>query len=90
MTELVSRSVLGVWSLLVAATLVTWWVGADHPPDLAGVRIGAVVAIVIAFGKVWLIGRHFMELREAARPLRYAFDGWVLVVGAALAALAVS
>ncbi len=62
-----------VWGALIAATCVSWSLGA--------------AALVIAFVKVRFIGLEFMELRGASAILRGLFEGWVILVGAALLAL---
>ena len=40
-----------------------------------------------AFGKAWIVGREFMELRHAPLVLRAIFGGWVVVVGTTLTVL---
>ena len=82
MKTLPSRLVV-VWLALVAATVVSWALGAE----LGSARNVTALLFVIAFAKVWLIGRYFMDLRSAAVPLRRMFDGWVLVVATALTAI---
>lgn len=82
MTGHVPARVWAVWATLVTATLFTGWLATD--------RIGGAavpLATAVAFAKVWLIGRHFMDLRDAAVPLRRAFDAWTVVVGGAVVAL---
>jgi len=70
-----------VWVGLVAATLVTFWLGTDHPFARAGVGLAASIAIVIGIGKATVIGLEFMELRHAPRGLRAAFLAWCTIVG---------
>lgn len=72
---------------LVAATLLTWWLGTDHPFASTNVRLASALAIVIAMVKVFLIGQDFMELREAPKPLRRAFTAWALILGTGLTML---
>jgi hypothetical protein len=74
-----------VWGVLVAATCLSWWLGTDHGLDDR--TAAAAVVIVVAFAKVHLIGRWFMELHGADALLRRAFDGWVAVVCAVLVGL---
>jgi Prokaryotic Cytochrome C oxidase subunit IV len=71
-----------VWSVLAAVTLLSWALGAEHLLGFAHAL--TALLFVVAFVKVWLIGRYFMDLRSAAVPLRLLFDGWVFVVGTAL------
>lgn len=71
-----------LWAILVAATLLSYWSWLDSgsgDPRLAGAAV-----LVIAFGKAWLIGMRYMELDEAILPLRIAYSGWIVVVGAVL------
>ncbi|AFM19018.1 hypothetical protein Mycch_4305 [Mycolicibacterium chubuense NBB4] len=68
------------WVFLVAATIVSWAVGAEHG---TGSTV-AVVVLAIAAIKVRLVGLDFMELRHAPIPLRAAFECycagmWVLL-----------
>jgi hypothetical protein len=70
------------WLVLIAATLVSCALGADHGTGSAMV----VVVLAIAAIKVRLVGLDFMELRSAPMPLRLAFEGyclglWVLLSG---------
>jgi Prokaryotic Cytochrome C oxidase subunit IV len=71
------------WLLLVAATVVSWVVGADHG---AGSMV-AVVVLGIAAIKVRLVGLDFMELRHAPVPLRAAFECYCVGMWALLSAL---
>lgn len=73
---------VAVWLVLVCATVLSYLLGAGHDPGSGELAIAAV--LVLAFGKTWLVGRWFMELREAPSALRGAFDAWVAVVGAAV------
>jgi hypothetical protein len=74
--------VIVVWSVLVAATCLSWWVGADRAIHTADVVAAIVVAV--AFIKVRLIGIHFMELGRAPVALRSLFEGYAVVVPAVL------
>ena len=80
-----ANPVVIVWLVLAAITMTSWAVGAEHIPGSA--RNLTALLLVIAFVKVWLIGRYFMDLRSAAVPLRLLFDGWVFVVGTVLTAM---
>ncbi|MGB3484970.1 MAG: cytochrome C oxidase subunit IV family protein [Mycobacterium sp.] len=71
------------WLILVAATLASALVGADHG---TGSMI-AVVVLAIAAIKVRLVGLDFMELRHAPIPLRVAFEGYCLALWAGLSGL---
>ncbi|MFE6922037.1 cytochrome C oxidase subunit IV family protein [Nocardia sp. NPDC057663] len=65
-----------IWGILVAATLLSFWLGADH--GISSDNMCTTVILVVAFIKVRLIGRYFMELREAPPVLRGAFEAYCL------------
>jgi hypothetical protein len=71
------------WLLLVAATLVSWAVGAEHGTGSAV----AVLVLGIAAIKVRLVGLDFMELRHAPIPLRAVFEGYCVGMWVLLSAL---
>lgn len=71
------------WLILVAATLVSWAVGADHGTG----SMVAVVVLAIAAIKVRLVGLDFMELRHAPIPLRVLFEVYCFAVWAVLSGL---
>jgi hypothetical protein len=75
--------ILAVWLLLVAATLLSW----ESARDTAQMRLATSAVLLIAFAKVRCIGLEFMELRTAPRPLRLAFELWLLAAAALLLAL---
>lgn len=67
-----------VWTGLVLATLVSWFLGADHtaaPTTLAG-----VVILLVAFLKVRFVAAYFMEIRDAPAVLRSLVEGWCAIV----------
>jgi hypothetical protein len=76
------------WAILALATVASLVVGTDH--GLHDRDAVAVALLVVAFAKVFVVGRHFMELHVAAVPLRRAFDAYVAIVGATLVALVVA
>jgi Prokaryotic Cytochrome C oxidase subunit IV len=81
--SILKTSAIRAWLVLMAATLVSWYLGDGHgSPQLA-----TVLVIAVAFIKVYLVGHSFMELRNAPIPLRAAFGGWAAVVCLALVAL---
>ncbi|CAM8672891.1 MULTISPECIES: cytochrome C oxidase subunit IV family protein [Sphingobium] len=77
-----SRRLTLIWALLVAATLLSF-----ETMGLGDARIGGALILLLAFAKVLLVGREFMELRHAPLMLLWLFQGWVAVTGAALACL---
>lgn len=73
------------WVVLVAATAASFVLGTDH--GLHDRDLVAAVLFVVAFAKVFVVGRHFMELHGAAAVLRRAFDAYVVLVCATLVGL---
>lgn len=71
------------WLLLIAATIVSWAVGADHGTGSAV----AVIVLAIAAIKVRLVGLDFMELRSAPTGLRAAFECYCFAIWAVLSGL---
>lgn len=72
-----------VWVLLVVATATSWAIGTDHG-SAASHSAASIMNFVVAFVKVRLVGRHFMELRGAPVPLRGAFDAYCVLACASL------
>ncbi|CPW26434.1 Uncharacterised protein [Mycobacteroides abscessus] len=81
----VTRRLTSVWALLLILTFGSFLVGLEQSAAVASAA--AVVVIAIAMLKVRLIGIHFMDLREAPRALRWAFESYVLVVFIALSGI---
>lgn len=75
MISIVPRVTTAVWVVLVAVTVGSFWVGTGH---VGGTTAAAVTVIGAGFGKAYLVGRHFMEIGGAPRPLRWLFTGWVV------------
>ncbi|MCG7593115.1 cytochrome C oxidase subunit IV family protein [Mycobacterium sp. PSTR-4-N] len=71
------------WLVLVAATLLSWALGADHGTG----SMVAVAVLGIAAIKVRLVGLDFMELRHAPIPLRAAFEAYCIGMWALLSGL---
>ena len=71
------------WLLLVAATILSWVLGAEHGTG----SLVAVVVLAIAALKVRLVGLDFMELRHAPIGLRAVFEFYCLAVWAVLSGL---
>ena len=82
----VDRGPALAWLVLVVATAASVVLGTDHgvhDPDAL-----AALVLAIAFAKVHLVGRQFMELGHAAPVLRRLVDAWVIVLGGVLVVLA--
>jgi Prokaryotic Cytochrome C oxidase subunit IV len=89
--SLLRSPVTAVWSLLIGATLLSWWLGTDHGLSSGGDHTLPTLAIlVVAFFKLRCVGLYFMELRDAPLPLRLAFEGYVVVVCGAVIGLYLS
>jgi hypothetical protein len=71
------------WLVLIAATVTSYALGADHGTG----SLMAVMVLAIAAIKVRLVGLDFMEIRNAPVPLRVAFEGYCLALWALLAGL---
>ncbi|BBX08710.1 cytochrome C oxidase subunit IV family protein [Mycolicibacterium aichiense] len=71
------------WLILVAATLASFALGADHGTG----SLVAVAVLAIAAIKVRLVGLDFMELRHAPIPLRVAFEVYCVGLWALLSGL---
>jgi len=71
-----------IWSVLVAATAVTWWVGEMNAGGAGGHGGLAPVLVVfaLAFVKGALVILDFMELRHAPPLWRRIVVGWLLLV----------
>lgn len=89
MNGAVPRRVTVVFAGLVFATCMTWWLGSRPSPTDNASGLAAVLTILIAFAKIYFIGRDFMELRSAPLGLRTAFNVWVGAVAVAAVALVV-
>ena len=79
---LVRGPFLAVWFVLIAATLLSFWLGTDH--GLSSVEARSIVIMLVAFIKIRFVGLYFMELRTAPLPLRALFETYCLVVCLAL------
>lgn len=82
-TTLVPMRVWVVWVALMAATVASWYLGDDH-----GARRAASVGILLlAFGKVYLVAEHFMDVRRAPLVLRLLVAGWTVAITTTLVAM---
>lgn len=71
------------WLILVAATVISWAVGAEHATG----SLVAVLVLAIAALKARLVGLDFMELRDAPAGLRLAFECYCVASWAVLCGL---
>jgi hypothetical protein len=83
-----SRMAVTAWAVLMVLTVLSVALGIEGGGiGGTGAHAAAVAVIVLAFVKVRLIGRYFMELRCAPLWLSLAFDAYVVVVGATLSTI---
>lgn len=89
MLELLRHRTTAVWAGLVAATLLAWWLSADHAfgDSDAARSLTTVAVLLVAFVKVRFVLRDFMELRSAPAILRRIGDAWVIGMPVALVAM---
>jgi len=71
------------WLILVALTLASFAVGADHGTG----SLVVIGVLAIAAFKVRLVGLDFMELRHAPIPLRVIFEVYCVALWALLSGL---
>jgi hypothetical protein len=70
-----------VWLVLLAASAVSLWLGTAVLVPTDRGRTGIVVGVLaIAFAKIWLIVRYFMEVRFGPLWLRLVLDAWIVAV----------
>ena len=79
MRALIRTPVTPVWLLLVLATAVSWWLGADQGLGADLHKLATVLVMSVAFIKVGFVGSYFMELRHAPLGLRLFFGAWCSV-----------
>lgn len=92
MRSLVWNLPSAVWAVLTLATLLSWWLatgqGAEAAPD-ASKQTGLIV-LGLAFFKVRLVIRHFMEVAHAPIALKLILDAWLLIACGAVIGLYLS
>jgi len=80
-----NRTAVVVWTGLMIATLVSWWLGTEEGGEPgAGASVATTAVIVVTFVKVRFVGRHFMEVRDAPLALRLILDVYVVLICAML------
>jgi len=82
---LLAKPAFRVWLFLAAATVLSWWLGADH--GLGSGEAVIAVVLVIAFVKAWFVGQWFMELRTAPASLNAWFYAWLVACATAVVVL---
>lgn len=77
-----------VWAILAGVTGLSWWLGTNaQAVDVSSDHTRtSVMLLVLAFIKVRLIIRYFMEVRHAPLVLRLICESWtILACGVVLA-----
>ncbi|MCV7423123.1 cytochrome C oxidase subunit IV family protein [Mycobacterium yunnanensis] len=83
-----TQRITATWIALSVVTIITWVLGhVERGFDERSTAVVALVVLAIAFGKVWLIIRHFMDVRSAPRWLKVFTDVWLLVLGVSVVSL---
>jgi heme/copper-type cytochrome/quinol oxidase subunit 4 len=73
---------VAIWSLLIAFTLLSWWLG--HVPRGFPSEMITTIILAITFVKIRLVIFHFMEILKSSLALRLVFDSWCIGVGTML------
>jgi Prokaryotic Cytochrome C oxidase subunit IV len=73
------------WLALVALTVISL----DVAPSLDNKALFAATILIIAFIKVRIVVREFMEVRDAPLPLRLVLDLWGVIICSVLIYLVV-
>jgi len=74
------------WAVLMGLTAVSWWLGVDRALSAA---LSTTAILAVAFTKIFLVGRSFMELRRAAWLLQATFVCWCILTCTTLIVLGV-
>lgn len=78
----------GVWLILSAITVVTWWLGPAHTRGTPTASVAITIAVLaLALVKAHLIIQNFMEVRTAPWWLRLSTDAWLLALWGAILAI---
>ena len=83
MMSLLLKPASAAWLLLMLATCLSWWLGQGHgfnAPQTSDYRLISSGLILIAFIKVRIVIRYFMEVRQAPLALKLVCDAWVVLV----------
>ena len=77
--RLLKTTETAVWFLLTTLTIISWVLGV-RVGGVAGDRIwGTITLLTLAFFKVWLVVRYFMETRQSPWELKWSCDAYVWV-----------
>ncbi|MFE3002159.1 cytochrome C oxidase subunit IV family protein [Nocardia sp. NPDC059246] len=80
MQNLIRTRTTIVWLFLITATALSWAIGSDHGFGGGGRTAASIAILLVAVLKIRLVGRYFMELREAPIALLALFEGFCVLV----------
>lgn len=78
MSSAVPRSTLAIAGILVALTLVSYWLGTGGP--IGDEQVVGALVLVFAYVKTRFVMLHFMEVRFAPVPFRAALEALLTVL----------
>lgn len=81
MSRNIQTQAIWVWMSLVVLTTGSFFFGSLGGGGSGGEHILLLLVLAIALGKVWLVGRYFMELKYAPQSLRRVADIWLVITG---------
>lgn len=90
---LIGNPLTWVWLLLVATTLVSWWLGAGGNVVSGGTEIQSfnfaitTGIVLIAVVKMRFVIWYFMEVRHGPLWLRWTCDSWLFFIAVTVLAL---
>ena len=87
MVSLIKTLPTAIWSFLLIATAISWFLGTDHGFPADSHSLASVLILGVALIKVRLVGYYFMELRDAPELLRALFNLYCVVILAVLIGL---
>ncbi len=70
---------IAVGIALVVLTAGSYLLGIDHLLGFS--RMAMAVILVVAFVKVWLVTRYFMDMRHSPTWLKVIVYGWTILTG---------
>ncbi len=79
MTAAARNRIVLVWMVLVLGTVASWLISgwSTDPAPSGGLSPDSLI-LVVAGVKIWLVMDWFMELREAAVPVRFVARLWLI------------
>ena len=72
-----------IWSILLSATALTWWLG-EGQADGQAALVTAGIVLSLSVVKGWCIIQDFMELRHGPRLWRYLMLAWIIAMAVLL------